>query len=49
MTALPTSSAGIDAAGFLADGRVVVADARRHLRVYGVDGETSPISRLERV
>jgi WD40 repeat protein len=40
MTELPTSSAGIDAAGFLPDGRVVVADARRRLRVYGVDGET---------
>jgi WD40 repeat protein len=40
LIALPTSSAGIDAAGFLADGRVVVADARRHLRIYGVDGAT---------
>jgi WD40 repeat protein len=40
LIALPTSSAGIDAAGFMADGRVVVADARRHLRVYGVDGAT---------
>lgn len=40
LTALPTSSAGIDAAGFLADGRVVVADARRRLRTYGADGET---------
>jgi WD40 repeat protein len=40
MIALPMSSAGIDAAGFLADGRVVVADARRGLRVYGVDGAT---------
>jgi WD40 repeat protein/serine/threonine protein kinase len=40
MTALPTSSAGIDAAGFLADGRVVVADAGRRLRVYDLGGST---------
>jgi WD40 repeat protein len=31
---LPPSSGGIDAAGFLADGRIVAADAFRHLRVY---------------
>jgi WD40 repeat protein len=35
---LPTSSAGIDAVGFLADGRVVVADAAGHLRVYDLGG-----------
>ncbi len=38
MTALPALSAGIDAAGFLPDGRVVVADAGRRLRVYALDG-----------
>jgi WD40 repeat protein len=38
LTALPASSAGIDAAGFLADGRVVVADAGRRLRVYDLGG-----------
>jgi WD40 repeat protein/serine/threonine protein kinase len=32
--ALPMSSGGIDAAGFLVDGRVVAADARSRLRVY---------------
>jgi len=32
--ALPPSAAGIDTAGFLPDGRVVAADARRHLRVF---------------
>jgi WD40 repeat protein len=32
--ALPVVPGGIDAAGFLPDGRVVAADARRHLRVY---------------
>jgi WD40 repeat protein/serine/threonine protein kinase len=32
--ALPSSSGGIDAAGFLADGRVVASDAQRRLRVY---------------
>jgi WD40 repeat protein len=37
---LPAASAGIDAAGFLADGRVVVADAGRHLRVYDLGGAT---------
>jgi len=40
MTALPMSSAGIDATGFLADGRVVVADAGRRLRVYDLGGAT---------
>jgi WD40 repeat protein/serine/threonine protein kinase len=35
--ALPTSPAGIDAAAILADGRVVVADASRRLRVIGPD------------
>jgi WD40 repeat protein len=40
MIALPMSSAGIDAAGFLADGRVVVADAGGHLRVYDPSGAT---------
>jgi WD40 repeat protein/serine/threonine protein kinase len=35
--ALPPSSAGIDAARFLADGRVVAADVLRHLRVYDPD------------
>jgi WD40 repeat protein len=35
--ALPTSSAGIDAAAILADGRVVVADAGGRLRVIGAD------------
>jgi WD40 repeat protein len=35
--ALPTSSGGIDAAGFLVDGRVVSADARGRLRVYDPD------------
>jgi len=36
--ALPKSSSGIDAAGFLPDGRIVAADAKRRLRIYGVDG-----------
>ena len=40
LTALPTLSAAIDAVGFLPDGRVVVADARRHLRLYDVGGAT---------
>jgi eukaryotic-like serine/threonine-protein kinase len=35
--ALPMSSGGIDAAGFLVDGRVVAADARGRLRVYDPD------------
>jgi WD40 repeat protein/serine/threonine protein kinase len=35
---LPTSSGGIDAAGFLSDGRVVAADAQRRLRVYNPTG-----------
>ena len=38
MTTLPASPGGIDAAGFLPDGRVVVADTRRRLRVYDVAG-----------
>jgi WD40 repeat protein len=36
--ALPSSSGGIDAAAFLPDGRVVVADAQRRLRVYAPGG-----------
>ncbi len=36
--ALPMSSAGIDAAGILTDGRIVVADASGRLRVIGPDG-----------
>jgi len=36
--ALPISSGGIDAAGFLPDGRVVAADAQRRLRVYDPGG-----------
>ena len=36
--ALPTSSAGIDAVGFLPDGRMVAADARRRLRIYDPGG-----------
>jgi WD40 repeat protein len=35
---LPKSSWGIDAAGFLPDGRVVAADAQRRLRVYDASG-----------
>jgi WD40 repeat protein len=35
---LPRSSGGIDAAGFLPDGRVVAADAQRRLRVYDAGG-----------
>jgi WD40 repeat protein len=38
LTVLPTSSAGIDTAGFLADGRVIVADALKRLRVYDLGG-----------
>jgi len=34
----PTSAGGIDAAGFLPDGRVVAADAQRRLRIYAPDG-----------
>jgi WD40 repeat protein len=44
--ALPTSSGGIDAAGFLVDGRVVAADARGRLRVYDPD-RNSVIVELE--
>ena len=36
--ALPTSAGGIDAAEFLADGRIVAADAHRRLRVYAPSG-----------
>ena len=36
--ALPTAPGGIDAAGFLPDGRVVATDAQRHLRVYDRGG-----------
>ena len=36
--AFPTVSAGIDAVGFLSDGRVVAADARRRLRVHDPGG-----------
>lgn len=36
--ALPVSSGGIDAAGFLPDGRVVAADSQRRLRVYDATG-----------
>jgi WD40 repeat protein len=35
--ALPVFPGGIDAAGFLPDGRVVAADARSRLRVYDTD------------
>src|SRR5262249_5710706 len=35
--ALPLSAGGIDAAAFLPDGRVVVADARKRLHVYAAD------------
>src|SRR5262249_43072873 len=38
--ALQRSSAAIDAAGILADGRVVVADAEDRLRVIGPDRNT---------
>jgi WD40 repeat protein len=36
--ALPRSSGGIDATGFLPDGRLVSADARRRLRIYDSSG-----------
>jgi len=35
---LPASSGGIDAAGFLPDGRVVAADVQRRLRIYDPGG-----------
>jgi WD40 repeat protein/serine/threonine protein kinase len=35
--ALPTSAGGIDAAGFLPDGRVIAADAGKRLRIYDPD------------
>jgi WD40 repeat protein len=38
LLALPKASGGIDAAGFLPDGRVVAADAQRRLRVYDAGG-----------
>jgi WD40 repeat protein/serine/threonine protein kinase len=38
--ALPMSSGSIDAAGFLLDGRVVVANARQQLRIYDPGGQT---------
>jgi WD40 repeat protein len=37
-TALPAATGGIDAAMVLSDGRVVVADARNHLRILDRDG-----------
>ena len=37
---LPRSAGGIDAAGFLADGRLVAADAQRRLRIYDANGKT---------
>jgi WD40 repeat protein len=39
-SALPTFPGGIDAAGFLLDGRVVAADAHSRLRVYDTDHGT---------
>jgi eukaryotic-like serine/threonine-protein kinase len=36
--ALPTFSGGIDAAGFLPDGRIIAADAQERLRVYDRGG-----------
>jgi WD40 repeat protein len=39
--ALPTSGAGIDAAAFLADGRIVAADDRGRLRVYDLERGTT--------
>jgi WD40 repeat protein/serine/threonine protein kinase/uncharacterized membrane-anchored protein YhcB (DUF1043 family) len=36
--ALPAAPGGVDAVGFLSDGRVVAADAQRRLRVYAPDG-----------
>jgi WD40 repeat protein len=35
--ALPTSAGGIDAVGFLVDGRVMASDARGRLRIYAPD------------
>ena len=35
---LPSASSGIDAVGFLPDGRVVAADAQRRLRAFDVGG-----------
>jgi WD40 repeat protein/serine/threonine protein kinase len=39
--ALPLSAGGIDAAALLPDGRIVVADARKRLRVYATDHHTA--------
>ena len=36
--ALPNATSGIDVAGFLPDGRIIVADAGRHLRIYDPAG-----------
>jgi WD40 repeat protein/serine/threonine protein kinase len=38
-TALPAAPSGIDAAGFLPDGRIVAADASSRLRFYAPTGE----------
>jgi serine/threonine protein kinase/WD40 repeat protein len=38
LLALPSSAGGIDAVGFLPDGRVVASDAQRRLRVYAPGG-----------
>jgi len=38
LVAFPRSPDGIDAAGFLPDGRVVAADVQRRLRLYGPGG-----------
>ncbi len=38
LLSLPKSSGGIDAAGFLPDGRLIAADAQRRLRVYDPGG-----------
>jgi WD40 repeat protein len=49
-TALPAASVAIDAVGFLPDGRVLVADARRRLRVYDAGGATlAEVETRERV
>ena len=44
--ALPTSAGGIDAVGFLMDGRAVASDARRRLQIYDSD-RASVIGDLE--
>ena len=38
LLALPKLSDGVDAVGFLPDGRLVAADARRRLRIYDANG-----------